>query len=82
MKVRLLSIVILFAVLLAGYSSPQEAEASACTPVYHVVRAGQNLTQIARYYGVSVQSIVNANNLWNPNLIYTGQTLYIPDFKR
>lgn len=76
MKVRLLSIVILIAVLLAGFSFPKEAEA--CTPVYHVVKVGQNLTQIARYYGVSVQAISRANNLWNPNLIYTGQHLLIP----
>jgi LysM repeat protein len=78
MKVRLLSIVVLLAVLLAGFSFPTETQASACTPVYHVVKPGQNLTQIARYYGVSVQAIVNANNLWNPNLIYSGQHLLIP----
>jgi LysM repeat protein len=43
-----------------------------------VVKPGQNLTQIANYYGVSVQAIVNANNLWNPSLIYAGQRLLIP----
>ncbi len=76
MKVRLLSIVILMALLLAGLSFPQKADA--CAPVYHVVKAGQNLTQIARYYGVTVQAIAAANNLWNPNLIYVGQHLLIP----
>ena len=76
MKGRLLSIVILVALLLAGLSFT--AEAQTCQPVYHVVKPGQNLTMIARYYGVTVQAIVNANNLWNPNLIYTGQRLRIP----
>lgn len=76
MKVRLLSIVILMALLLAGMSFPKEA--NACTPVYHVVKPGQNLTQIARYYGVTVRAITAANNLWNPNLIYVGQHLRIP----
>jgi LysM repeat protein len=76
MKGRLLSIVILVAILVAGFSFSVEAQT--CKPVYHRVKAGQNLSQIARYYGVSVQSIVRANNLWNPNYIYTGQLLKIP----
>jgi LysM repeat protein len=76
MKGRLLSIVILIALLLSGFSF--RAEAQTCQPVYHVVKPGQNLSQIARYYGVSVQDIVKANNLWNPNFIYTGQHLLIP----
>ncbi len=76
MKGRMLSAVVLIALLLAGFSFPVEGQT--CKPVYHVVRPGQNLTQIARYYGVSVQAIVRANNLWNPNLIYTGQHLLIP----
>ncbi len=76
MKGRLLSVVIMAALLLAGLTPTVEAET--CQPVYHVVKPGQNLTQIANYYGVSVQAIVNANNLWNPNLIYAGQRLQIP----
>ena len=76
MKGRLLSIVILVALLLAGLTFT--AEAQTCQPVYHVVKPGQNLTQIANYYGVTVQAIVNANNLWNPSLIYPGQRLLIP----
>ena len=76
MKGRLLSIVIVVALLLAGLTIT--AEADTCQPVYHVVKPGQNLTQIANYYGVTVQAIVNANNLWNPSLIYAGQRLLIP----
>jgi LysM repeat protein len=76
MKVRLVSIVVLIAVLLMGFSF--SAEAQTCKPVFHVVKPGQNLYQISRYYGVSMQAISKANNLWNPNLIYAGQTLRIP----
>jgi LysM repeat protein len=76
MKIRVVSVIVLIAVLLAGFSF--SAEAQTCQPVYHVVKPGQNLSQIARYYGVSVWAISNANNLWNPNLIYSGQRLRIP----
>jgi LysM repeat protein len=76
MKGRLLTLLVLVVILLAGFSFP--CEANACQPVYHVVKPGENLTQIARYYGVTVQAIVNANNLWNPNYIYPGQYLLIP----
>lgn len=76
MKTRILLALVLVGILLAGATEP--AEASSCKPIYHSVRAGQNLTQIARMYGVSVQSIVRANNLWNPNVIYVGQRLLIP----
>lgn len=76
MKVRLVSVVVLIAVLLMGFSF--SAEAQTCKPVYHVVKRGQTLYQISRYYGVSMQAISQANNLWNPNLIYSGQTLRIP----
>jgi LysM repeat protein len=76
MKTRLLSVFLLIVVLLGTFAVP--AQGDSCKAVYHVVRAGQNLTQIASYYGVSVQAIVKANNLWNPNVIYVGQVLTIP----
>jgi|GEM_PF-367852 len=44
----------------------------------HIVRPGETLSSIARMYGVSVQAIINANGLSNPNLIYVGQRLRIP----
>lgn len=76
MKTRILLAFVLVAILFTGATAP--AEASSCKPVYHTVKAGQNLTQIARLYGVTVQAIVKANNLWNPNVIYVGQRLLIP----
>ncbi len=47
-------------------------------PIVHVVQAGEGIYAIARKYGVSPESIIQANNLANPNLIYPGQELIIP----
>ncbi|MBN1934223.1 MAG: LysM peptidoglycan-binding domain-containing protein, partial [Anaerolineae bacterium] len=47
-------------------------------PVVHVVQWGENLTGIAARYGVTVDAIVAANNIANPNRIYVGQRLIIP----
>lgn len=49
----------------------------AATPVVHTVQRGEFLTQIARTYGVSVEQILAANNIANPNTIYPGQALQI-----
>lgn len=44
----------------------------------HTVAAGDTLVRIARQYNVTVQQIVSANNLANPNLLDVGQQLIIP----
>jgi LysM repeat protein len=46
--------------------------------VYHTVRYGETVSSIARMYGSSVWAITQANNLYNPNYIYSGQVLYVP----
>lgn len=51
---------------------------SADGEIWHIVKWGENLTQIARMYGVTVEEIMTANGLTNPNLIYAGQRLRIP----
>ncbi len=48
------------------------------TPSIYVVQTGDTLNSIARKYGVSVQDITLANNLYNPNSIAVGQELIIP----
>lgn len=47
--------------------------------ITYTVQRGNTLSQIARTYGVSITSIVEANNIQNPNLIYPGQKLRITD---
>jgi spore germination protein len=44
----------------------------------HTVAAGDTLVRIARQYNVTVQAIVSANNLQNPNVLAVGQQLVIP----
>jgi formylglycine-generating enzyme required for sulfatase activity len=44
----------------------------------HRVQPGENLSQIAQRYGVSVEAIMEVNHLENSDLIYTGQLLLIP----
>ena len=43
------------------------------------VQPGDTLTAIAARFGTSLASLVSANNIPNPNLIYVGQELVIPD---
>jgi len=41
------------------------------------VRRGDTLSGIARRFGVSVNYLVTANNIQNPNLIFPGQILIV-----
>ncbi|AHV95562.1 LysM peptidoglycan-binding domain-containing protein [Paenibacillus sabinae] len=46
--------------------------------MYYTVQAGDNLYSIASRFGTTVQAILQANSLANPNNIYSGLRLYIP----
>jgi LysM repeat protein len=48
------------------------------TTVTHVVQPGENLFRIALKYGTTVQAIAAANGIVNPNVVYAGQSLTIP----
>lgn len=50
--------------------------------VQHVVSRGEWLLQIARCYGISYASLWVANPIPNPNYIYPGQALTVPDIGR
>lgn len=45
----------------------------------HTVTRGQTLSEIARGYGKSIDSIMKANKISNPSHIRVGQVLFIPD---
>jgi LysM repeat protein len=64
-----------FVVLTLMLLVPQPAHAQ--QPI-HVVQRGENLTKIAARYGTTVQAIMQANGLSNPNFVYVGQRLRIP----
>jgi membrane-bound lytic murein transglycosylase D len=46
--------------------------------VIHTVKSGENLTSIARQYGVTIKEIRDANNLKKKSKLSTGTTLTIP----
>ncbi|MDI3481461.1 MAG: hypothetical protein PWQ97_1116 [Tepidanaerobacteraceae bacterium] len=46
--------------------------------IRYVVRSGDTLFAIAERFGTSVQAIVSANHLADPDLIFAGQVLIIP----
>ena len=47
--------------------------------VTHMVAPGENLYRISLRYGVSLQAMAWANGLSNPNVVYVGQRLVIPN---
>jgi len=48
------------------------------TRVYHLVKKGQTLYQIAKIYGVPIDSLAEANLIGDPTQIKAGQSLSIP----
>ncbi len=46
--------------------------------IMYTIKSGDTLAAIARLYGTTVQAIINANNIVNPNLIYPGTKIIIP----
>jgi LysM repeat protein len=59
-----------------AFAAPQSAPAASGN--YHVVKAGETLSHIARYYGVTINALKHANGLDNANYVYVGQHLHIP----
>ena len=78
---RLILILVSLALVLTTTASTAVAAPQAyyysCV-AYYTVKFGDNLNGISRMYGVSVQALMAANNIYNPDLIYAGQTLCIP----
>jgi LysM repeat protein len=67
----------------SGTAAPEAAAAAADSasgdgPVVHVVQAGDTLNRISQEYDVSVEDIMAANNLTDPNNIPVGWELTIP----
>ncbi len=48
------------------------------TRTIHIVQAGETMGQIAAIYGVDTKFLADSNRIYNYNLIYVGQVLYIP----
>ncbi len=50
--------------------------------VYHTVKEGETLWRISKTYGVEMQTIAEYNEIYDPNLIYKGQRLFIPGARK
>ncbi len=77
---RVMLILVVLALVLTATASTVVAAPQASTNcvAYHTVKFGDTLNSISRLYGVSVQALMAANNIYNPNLIFAGQVLCIP----
>jgi LysM repeat protein len=63
----------------SGTVAPELTESAAADePVVHVVQSGETLNIIGARYGVTVEDIMQANGLDNPDFISAGQQLTIP----
>lgn len=58
-------------------SNNHGSETNSAGKTYYTIKRGDTLWGISRRYGVSIQNIVEWNNIQNPNLIYPGQRLII-----
>ena len=58
-------------------SDKPNTEPTSTTTTYYTVKRGDNLWRISRRFGTTISSIVELNNIQNPNLIYPGQVLLI-----
>ena len=63
------------ALLVAG----TQPAGAASDPTRYQVQRGESLSAIAAKLGVSVSSLVRANSLANPDLVYAGTWLRVPD---
>lgn len=58
-------------------SDKPNTHSTSTTSTYYTVVRGDNLYKIARRFGTTINSIIQLNNIQNPNLIYPGQRLLI-----
>lgn len=48
--------------------------------IRYVVKRGDTLYWIAKSYNINIREIISINNIKNPNLIYTNEVIYIPEY--
>lgn len=75
---KLLIASLLTATLFLGVASMASASGYCQQDRCHVVQWGETLFSIGRMYDVNPYAIADANGLYNPNHIYAGQVLFIP----
>lgn len=63
----------------APAASPKSSRKGALTGYEHEVKPGETLSAIAAAYGVSVKTILEYNDIPDPNKLRVGQKLFIPE---
>lgn len=68
--------------VIPGVSQPNQGDVIvnplvAGTPTTHIVQPGETLSGIARSYGLTVDQLLQSNNIANPNRIFRGQALTV-----
>jgi lipoprotein NlpD len=71
---------LVIAIALGCASTPDSRDGSAGQ--VHILRPGENLYRLSRYYGVSVDAIVRANDIADVTRLTVGQRIWIPGAKR
>lgn len=62
----------------AGVLSESAALSATATPAYYVVLPGDTLFVIARDHGSTLEAVMAANGVRNPDVLHVGQVLVIP----
>ncbi|MDM8519727.1 LysM domain-containing protein [Anaerolineales bacterium HSG6] len=76
LAIAVIAIVLQFTVASTGLAATSEQGYGGA---WHTVQYGETLFSIGRMYDVYPYAIAEANGMWNPDVIYAGQALYIPD---
>lgn len=76
LSIRFAGVLLVVGMLLFPAAALAAPDVSA--PTVHVVQWGETLSTIAIHYGVTVEAILVANELHDPDFVYVGQKLVIP----
>ncbi len=67
------------ATIAVATASPSPTPVPAPTPTVYVVKSGDNMTKIAKKFGLTVEQVMTANpKIKNPNKISVGDEIIIP----
>lgn len=58
--------------------APPPPERPASTDLLYTIEQGDTLYSISRQFGISVDTLIEVNNISNPDVIRAGDTLVIP----
>ena len=53
-----------------------------CGKTFYTIKRGDTLTKIAKKFDTTISAIVSLYNIKNPNLIYAGETIRVPNCRK